>query len=66
MEKKILTKKEQAVDWLKNEVEKDQKELEIEKNKIISSIKELSKKDIFKDKEKLTLWKKIKKVLMGF
>jgi hypothetical protein len=54
------------VDWLKNEVEKDQKELEIEKNKIISSIKELSKKDIFKDKEKLTLWKKIKKVLMGF
>jgi len=52
---------------LKNEVERDTIELEAEKKILIEQIKKLKKEDIIKPKveEKITLWKKIKKVLMG-
>lgn len=64
MEKKILTKEEQAIDWLKNEIEKDKLELEHQKKELINSLKGLSKDDIVKPVQKLTLWQKIKKVLL--
>jgi uncharacterized protein YacL (UPF0231 family) len=53
------------VDWLKSEIEKDKLQLEAEKQKMIDSIKELKKEEIVKPKEKLTLWKRIKKVMVG-
>jgi hypothetical protein len=56
------------MDWLKNEIEKDNKELENEKLKFLNEIKKIDKKDIIpvkKESKKLTLWMKIKKVLMG-
>ena len=51
----------------KNEVERDTIELETEKIKLIEQIKKIKKEDILKPKtkEKITLWKRIKKVLMG-
>jgi uncharacterized protein YacL (UPF0231 family) len=66
MEKKLSTRGEQAIDWLKNEIQKDKAELDKEKQKFIESLKDFRKEDIVKPKEKLTLWKKIKKVLTGF
>jgi hypothetical protein len=66
MGKKLSTREEQAIDWLKNEIEKDRSELNKEKQRIIESLKDFRKEDIAKPKEKLTLWKKIKKVLMGY
>ena len=66
MGKKLSTREEQAIDWLKNEIEKDRYELNKEKQRIIESLKDFRKEDIAKPKEKLTLWKKIKKVLMGY
>jgi hypothetical protein len=65
MEKKSLTREEQSINWLKSEIEKDRIELEIEKKKLIESIKDLKKENIVKEKERLTLWKRIKKVMMG-
>lgn len=65
MEKKLSTREEQAIDWLKNEIEKDKTELEKEKQRMIESLKDFRKEDIAKPKEKLTLWKKIKRVLTG-
>lgn len=65
MEKKLLTREEQAIDWLKSELEKDKKELEIEKLRIIESLKDFKKDEIVIKKEKLTLWMRVKKVLMG-
>jgi hypothetical protein len=65
MEKKISTKKEQAIDWLRSEIEKDKIELEREKQKMVNSIKELNKEDIIKPTPKLTIWQKIKKVLLA-
>jgi uncharacterized protein YacL (UPF0231 family) len=65
MGKKLSTREEQAIDWLKNEIEKDRVQLETEKKKLIDSIKEFNKEDIILPKKKLTLWMRIKKVLMG-
>jgi hypothetical protein len=65
MEKKLLTREEKAIDWLKSELEKDKKELEIQKLRMIESLKDFKKDEIVIKKEKLTLWKRVKKVLMG-
>jgi len=65
MEKKLSTREEQAVDWLRNEIEEDKTELDKQKQRIIESLKDFKKEDIAKPKEKLTLWKKIKRVLTG-
>jgi hypothetical protein len=66
MEKKLLTREEQTIDLLKSELEKDKKSLEIEKLRMIESLKNFKKDEIVIKKEKLTLWKRVKKVLMGF
>ena len=54
------------INWLEKEIKKDQVELEKEKNDFIKEIKKLKKEEILPKKiEKLTLWQRIKKVLMG-
>ena len=47
----------------KYELKKDAIQLSKEKNKMIEELKLIQKKDIIKEPEKLTLWKRIKKVL---
>lgn len=49
--------------WLEKSKNSDDKEIETYKQKIISQIKDLTKEDIIEKKEKLTLWKRIKKAL---
>jgi len=66
MEKKIQTPLETQIEWLNNELEKDRIEVERNKSKFIDQIKQLKKEDIVKiNVEKMTLWKRIKKVLLG-
>jgi uncharacterized protein YacL (UPF0231 family) len=65
MKKKISTKGEQALDWLRSEIEKDKVQLEKEKLQLINSIKTLNKEELVKPRKKLTLWEKIKKVLIS-
>jgi len=50
--------------WFENEIEKDKQELNIDKKRFIETIKGLNKEELFKTK-KLSLWDRIKKVLMG-
>jgi hypothetical protein len=55
-------------DWLKNEIEKDKKELELDKLKFLKEIKKLNKEDIVPKKEikvKLSLWERLKKMMLG-
>jgi hypothetical protein len=55
-------------DWLKNEINKDKKELELEKIRFLNEIKNFKKEDIVQKntkKVKLTIWQKLKKMLMG-
>ncbi len=66
--KKPLNQLEGMQDWLKNEIKKDQKELELDKLKFLNEIKNFKKDDIIpnkKDEVKLTLWQKLKKMLLG-
>jgi hypothetical protein len=68
MKKKPLSRLEGMQDWFKNESEKDRKDLEISKLKFLAEIKQYRKEDIIPkgiEVQKLTLWMKIKKVLMG-
>ena len=66
MEKKIQTQLETQIEWLNNDLEKDKIEVERNKSKFINQIKQLKKEDIIKvNVEKMTLWKRIKKVLLG-
>jgi hypothetical protein len=56
----------QQLEWLQNEIINDKIILDQEKLKLIDNIKKLKKEDILpKPPEKLTLWQRIKKVLMG-
>jgi hypothetical protein len=62
MEKKALKELEQ----LNKDIFKSKVELNFEKEKFIKTIKKIKKEDILpKPPEKLTLWMRIKKVLMG-
>jgi hypothetical protein len=62
-----MKKKSQQIDWLQNEITKDKKELDKDKELFINQIKNLKKEDIClsKKQEKLSIWQRIKKVIMG-
>jgi hypothetical protein len=54
------------LNWYQTEIEKDKLETDRQKEEFAKKIKGLKKEDIFEDKiKKLTLWQRIKKVLMG-
>lgn len=55
------------LNWIQSERNKDLKELERQKQTLIKQMKGLKKEDLFKkdEKPKLTLWKKIKLILLG-
>jgi hypothetical protein len=54
------------LEWLEKEKTKDKIYLDSQKKQIIQNLKELNKEDILpKPPKKLSLWKRIKKVLMG-
>jgi hypothetical protein len=58
-----MTKK---LDWLESEKNKDKIELDRQKSFLINEIKKLKKDDIvIKKQTKISLWKRIMKVLMG-
>jgi len=51
------------VNWLEKSKESDAKEIQDYKNKLIKEIKGLSIEEVVPKKEKLTLWKRIRKAL---
>lgn len=61
-----MKNKSQQLDWLEKEKMKDDIFVKTEKNKLIQQIKKLKKEELLPEKpKKLTLWQRIKKVLMG-
>ena len=53
-------------EWLVNEIKKDEERTNLEKLNLIKEIKKIKKEDILPQKpKKLTIWQRIKKVLMG-
>jgi hypothetical protein len=64
----MTKKKLDQLKWLEAQKIKDKIELDNEKQKLISSIKGLKKEDVLPTvviSKKLTLWAKLKRVLMG-
>ena len=55
----------QLLNWLNSEKLKDKRELDKEKEKIVKQIKGIKKEDLFPKPVKLSLWKKIKILLLG-
>jgi hypothetical protein len=55
----------QLLNWLTSEKLKDQRELDREKEKIIKQIKGINKENLFPKPVKLSLWKKIKILILG-
>lgn len=55
----------QLSNWLNSEKKKDQVELEREKNRLIQDLKKLKKGDMFPEPIKLTLWQKLKILILG-
>ncbi len=64
-----MKKKSNQIQWLEKEIKKDNKELNSLKIKLINEISGLSKGDILpkppEQPKKMTLWQRIRKVLMG-
>ena len=56
---------EKIQEWLRSELSKDKVELNKEKLDFIKMIKNNSKEEILPKKEKLSLWKRISRVLIG-
>lgn len=53
-------------EWLEKEILKDETQTNLEKLELIKEIKKYKKEDILPQKpKKLTIWQRIKKVLMG-
>jgi hypothetical protein len=55
----------QLMNWFNSEKLKDQRELDNNKKKLISDIKKLKKEELFPKPIKLSLWQKIKIILLG-
>ena len=55
----------QLLNWLNSEKLKDQRELDNTKKKLISDIKKINKEEMFPKPKKLSIWKKIKIILLG-
>lgn len=58
-------REEKILNWLNSEKNKDSRELQKEKEKLIKQIKKLNKEDLFPKPKKLTLWQKLKILILG-
>lgn len=57
---------ENQMNWLKNEIKKDDQELNREKLNFINEIRNHKKEEILPKKTKLTLWQRIKMTFSQF
>ena len=53
------------LNWLENEKKRDNLEERTYKNKILKEIKSLNKNELFAVPKKITLWEKIKIIVLG-
>jgi hypothetical protein len=58
-------KNQSIVKWLESEKLKDSREIDNTKNKYIEEIRAIKKEELFREPKKLTLWQKIKILILG-
>ena len=60
------TNKNQSIlNWLESEKQKDNREIENTKKKYIDELRKIKKEELFVVPKKLTLWQKIKILILG-
>lgn len=62
---KATPQNQRILNWLESEQKKDKKELEAQKKIFAEQVKKLKKEDMFKKPKKLTLWQKLKLIILG-
>ena len=61
-----MDRKQQMLNWLEKEKNKDKAEIEFSKKKIIEQIKNIDKGELFKkETKKIRLWTRLKIILWG-
>jgi hypothetical protein len=60
-----IEQNQRMLNWLEKEKIKDEFELKNNKQKLISDIKKLKKTDIFTTPKELSLWQKIRIMILG-
>jgi len=55
----------QLLNWLNNEKRKDEVQLDKSKQDLIKELKGFKKEYLFPEPEKITLWKKLKILILG-
>lgn len=60
-----IQRTQQLLNWLNNEKNKDKVFLDSSKKRMIQEIKKLKKEDLIKVPEKMSLWKRIKIMILG-
>lgn len=55
----------QLLNWLNSERNKDQKEVDFTKSKMIEEIKKIKKDEMFPKPKKISIWKKIRVMILG-
>jgi hypothetical protein len=62
-----MERNQKILNWIQSEKNKDLKELEQDKLRLIKELKTIKKEGLFvkPEKPKMTLWKKIKLILLG-
>ena len=60
-----VSRDQKILKWFENEKLKDNIELESYKKKIIGEIKKTKKEEIFPKKKTLTIWQRIRMVILG-
>jgi hypothetical protein len=63
MSKKL--QEQRILNWLESEKKKDKRELELQKNLLAQQMKKFSKEDLFPKPKKLTLWQRLKILILG-
>lgn len=65
MEMSKTDRSQQILNWLNSEKSKDQREIDNYKKSFIQDLKNISKEDLFKEPKKLSLWQKMKIMILG-
>jgi hypothetical protein len=55
----------QLLNWFNSEKLKDQRELDREKQKLVKEFRDMNKEDLFPKPKKISIWKKIRIILLG-
>jgi len=62
----MIKDNQKILNWLKSETEKDDASIKLSKEKFISEIKKMKKSDLFIKGPKLSLWQRIRMMILGY